>query len=573
MKKVLFVFSPLLLAYLAAATIGRQDSGSYHRRSWKENIIGCSISNEDEISPRPDGKYIGVMPGWGNHHYAISSKSDSAQLYFDQGLSLYYSYHHREATASFKEAARFDSSCAIIYWGEALAMGPSYNGGYSYRMNAEVPDAIRLMYRFAGAAANKEKDLVDAMSTRYNISDPTDAKRAELNKQYAESMKALAEKYSMDNDVKAIYVDAVMLVHPWDFWNNDGTPEAWTNTLVQYCREILAADPHHPAALHYYIHLTEASRSPEVALPCADSLKKLFPGVAHMVHMASHEYERSGDYGSGVQVNDKADSDLGNYRSLAAGLGLAAHASHYFAVATYCAISGAMYAEGMKNAIHARNNVEPGSENTYAQYIFMLPQIARVRLGKWNEILRDSTTIHGDWVYATLLDDFARGMAYSKKGESFSAMKCLSKIKQEMQQGNLHERFTPYESSPYECAEIAQHLLAATINFSLNKTDSAIIEAKMAITSEDKLLYTEPKLWMVPARQYLGAIMLKIGRFTDAENLYREDLVWNPGNPWSLVGLYQALDAAHQTAELSRIKSQYLRGFSNAETVPNTSAY
>ena len=58
---------------------------------------------------------------------------------------MYYSYHMREAIASFKEAARFDSSCAMAYWGQALAMGPTYNSGYSYKMSIVVPKALENM--------------------------------------------------------------------------------------------------------------------------------------------------------------------------------------------------------------------------------------------------------------------------------------------------------------------------------------------------------------------------------------------------------------------------------------------
>ena len=133
-------------------------------------------------------------------------------------------------------------------------------------------------------------------------------------------MQPLIAKYQDDIDIKALYTDAVMLMHSWDFWNNDGTPKSWTPELVQHCQDILKQDPHHPAGLHYYIHVTEASRKPEVALASADSLIKLFPGVAHMVHMSSHEYERIGYYAKGVMANEEADRSLAVYDSLAKGL-------------------------------------------------------------------------------------------------------------------------------------------------------------------------------------------------------------------------------------------------------------
>src|SRR5215203_5601159 len=79
-------------------------------------VIGCA-PNITEADSTTAGKFMIALPGWGKHHYTISTKSDSAQFYFNQGLSLYYSYHYREANASFKEAARLDPACAVAYWG------------------------------------------------------------------------------------------------------------------------------------------------------------------------------------------------------------------------------------------------------------------------------------------------------------------------------------------------------------------------------------------------------------------------------------------------------------------------
>ena len=179
---------------------------------------------------------------------------------------MYYSYHAREALASFKEASRFDNNCAMTYWGQALAMGPSYNGGYNYKMRKDVPAAIEQMNSVAAEASAEEKDLIHAMNTRYNVTDTADEQRKQLNAAYAEAMHLLVTKYAGDIDVKALYTDAVMLIHAWDFWYNDGTAKAWTPELVENCKYILKQDPHHPAGLHYYIHVTEASRNPNVAL-------------------------------------------------------------------------------------------------------------------------------------------------------------------------------------------------------------------------------------------------------------------------------------------------------------------
>src|SRR5258706_2583122 len=61
------------------------------------------------------------LPGTGSHVWKISTKNDSAQFYFNQGINLYYGFHIIEAMPSFKKAQTFDSGCALLYWAEALA--------------------------------------------------------------------------------------------------------------------------------------------------------------------------------------------------------------------------------------------------------------------------------------------------------------------------------------------------------------------------------------------------------------------------------------------------------------------
>ena len=57
---------------------------------------------------------------------------------------------------------------------------------------------------------------------------------------------------------------------------------------------VLARNPNHPGANHYYIHAVEASQTPERALPSAQRLETLVPGAGHLVHMPAHIYWRVG---------------------------------------------------------------------------------------------------------------------------------------------------------------------------------------------------------------------------------------------------------------------------------------
>src|SRR6188472_365125 len=81
----------------------------------KKNLVRCGTDWEalkywlEEVD-------IPVITGAGIYKWKISTKNDSAQFYFNQGINMYYSFHIIEAMASFKKAARFDPNCAMLYW-------------------------------------------------------------------------------------------------------------------------------------------------------------------------------------------------------------------------------------------------------------------------------------------------------------------------------------------------------------------------------------------------------------------------------------------------------------------------
>ncbi|WP_460954352.1 tetratricopeptide repeat protein [Spirosoma litoris] len=570
MKTVwLTLIVPLLLAASFVFTPAPRPAPESAVRERSNEIVLCGAGVNGEISLMENGKFIMPLPGWGNYSHKISTSQDSTQYYFDQGLTLYYSYHMKEAMASFKEAARLDPTCPMAWWGQALTGGPYYNAAHTYKVSADMPSILARMNELASNASPQEKKLIQAMNTRYS-SDPADSERKQLNQAYASAMRSLITEFD-DPDVKMLYVDAIMLIHAWDFWTSDGSPKAWTQEVVDLSEAVLKKYPDHPAALHYHIHLTEASRHPEVALANADKLKTNLPGVAHMVHMASHEYQRNGLFAQGVLVNDLADENLLKYDSLAAQLGLVKHSPHYFAVQTYCALSGGMYETGLRDALRCRRSVSPVVENAYDQFLYMLPSLTLVRMGKWMEILAMEQP-NDKWAYAALLDHFARGMALVSTGHPDEAQMQLQQLGERLTDPILEKRRIPF-NAPLPIAQIAHHILKASILFADKKHEQAVASLQQAISLEDRLIYTEPSDWPLPARQFLGAYLLKMHKVKEAEAVYREDLIHHPGNGWSLVGLHKALSLQGKRPELARIEARYRSAFSKAEHIPAASVY
>jgi hypothetical protein len=69
---------------------------------------------------------------------------------------------------------------------------------------------------------------------------------------------------------------------------------------------VLARSPDHAGAIHYYIHLVEASGDPKRALPYARRLGRVMPGAGHLVHMPFHIFFRAGMFKEAVESNRQA---------------------------------------------------------------------------------------------------------------------------------------------------------------------------------------------------------------------------------------------------------------------------
>jgi hypothetical protein len=60
--------------------------------------------------------------------------------------------------------------------------------------------------------------LIDALQCRYTWPFSNDY-LPRLNKEYADAMKAVYERFSDDPDVAALYAEACMILKPWDLWD------------------------------------------------------------------------------------------------------------------------------------------------------------------------------------------------------------------------------------------------------------------------------------------------------------------------------------------------------------------
>ena len=88
-----------------------------------------------------------LFDGLGDLYYAVSTESEKAQQYFNQGLTLAFAFNHGEAARSFREASRIDSNFAMGWWGYAWVLGPNINSSMDVSMLDDANHAIEMAGR------------------------------------------------------------------------------------------------------------------------------------------------------------------------------------------------------------------------------------------------------------------------------------------------------------------------------------------------------------------------------------------------------------------------------------------
>src|SRR5688572_4226678 len=557
-----------LLAFRLSADKSALSSLTAFEEYKKKNIIRCS-PDWNAVGDWIEELDIPPMPGSGEHHWEIDTKNDSAQFYFDQGINMYYSFHIIEAMASFKKAARFDPNSAMLQWAQALAYGPNINDA-GYAASPEALNAASKAVELADNVSEKENLLIQAQSIRYS-SDST-AKRAMLNQLYVDKMKEAYKKFPDDPDVAALYSDALMLQHPWDLWKINGDPKSWTPLIRQVLEKVLEKYPDHPGANHYYIHVMEPSPYADKALPSADRLGELTPGLSHTVHMPSHIYLRTGNYSKGSEVNEKAVSSYKNSIALYAPVTGAdfLYIIHNLHMQTNHAMMEGRNIYALQSAIETVNSISkdylssPGAFGNYVQYIYMAPLMVHIRFGNWNEIMAMPQP-EAAYVYANVLYSFGKGMAHVQQGRLKESRQELDNMRRLMKDSGLAIPFTPF-SSALEGARVAENLLTGSIALREKKFEEAIKAYDKAVETEENMVYNEPRDWLLNPKHYLGNAYLKKGDWQKARTVFQNDLKNNNENGWALFGLYQAGMMGGKKSDAQKMLERYDKAFAGADT-------
>jgi tetratricopeptide (TPR) repeat protein len=530
-------------------------------------MLGASVvAQEHQHQPAAPAPPARVLPGLGSHHHKIATTSAEAQRLFDQGLTLVYGFNHGQAIRQFERAAALDPHAPMPLWGIALAYGPNINDFEMDRERAKTADEyVKKAMALTSAADARERAYVDALSKRYSSDPAADLKK--LQHDYKDAMAALAKAYPSDLDAQVLYAESLMDLRPWQLWTRDGKPSDVTEEVVRVLESVLRRNPLHPGANHYYIHTMEASPQPDKALASARRLETLVPAAGHLVHMPAHIYARTGQFVASANSNAAAaavDERYMQRTGTRAGMYPLMYYNHNVHFESYAAAMAGQHARAKRTAAKLSANITPHIAGMPMLEGFLPQQYyVALRFARWDDVLAFpeppaalplTSTL---WHYARAVALAATRDVPGARAAQKAAAAAAAKIPAATPVGVLN--------TAGQMFAVALPLLEGRIAAAEGNLDAAIERYRAAVAAEDLLTYDEPPSWYYPVRETLGAALLARGRAPEAEQVFRDDLKFNPRNGRSLFGLWKALAAQGRTAAAARARADFRRAWAAAD--------
>jgi tetratricopeptide (TPR) repeat protein len=532
--------------------------------------LAAAKSETGPFQPLPDAGFPAktdleeppLLSGLGRLSYPITTSNKLAQQYFDQGVRLALAFNHGEARRAFRRAGEIDPNCAMCSWGEALVLGPNINAPMDPAAVEPAVGAVDRAMQLRARATVRERALIEALATRY--SDAPGAERAALDAAYASSMRQVAARYPKDQLAAVLFAESLMDLTPWDYWEAAGArPKGHTAEIVATLERVLKVNPDHPGAIHYYIHLVEASSAPERAEPYARRLAATMPGAGHLVHMPFHIYFRIGDYASAIAANKAAVAADEAYIARVAPLGIYPQAYYPHNVHSLM-VSAQMAGEG-RTVIESADKLErivsspAAAAIPWVQPIKAAPYFAHAQFSAPSTIL--ALPDPGDALpYVKGMWHYARGVALAASGDAAAAAaqsRAIANIRETVDFAALEAGGVPAR----DLLRVAQHVVDARIAQARGDLAASVAELEQAVTVEDRLAYSEPPFWYYPVRQSLGAARTRTGDLEGAEAAFRASLLRAPNNGWALYGLAQVYRKRGDTRTAAALEKRLRRAW------------
>jgi tetratricopeptide (TPR) repeat protein len=525
----------------------------------QDNTAVCHTPTATKAATTP----ARLVDGYGKIHMPITTKSEEAQRFFDQGLALLHSFWSYEADRSFERAAQLDSECAMAQWGIAMAA-----------VNEKRRDeAVKRAKELAANASERERLYIEAVEARYQGERTTIQNNGFLgaSEAYQKAMRKIVAFHPDDLEAKLFLALALM-----SGYERDGAPKPGTVEAIALLQVALAKDPKNLAAHHYMIHATESGKRAIDGAPSADVYGSLAPKVGHAVHMPGHTYvhiDRWDDAARAFEGSAEVDRAYirDNKETTDHAAGPYGHNVHFLAT-----VYG--YQGRYRDAVRASQELldatkAPDEQKSRAALEGRISMLrALVRFEKYDEIL-NGKSLPDEGVFEVLKAwrYYAHSLAKIGKLDLAAARAQLDALEREI--AWLKEKFGKAKDLPQAGRQrqqlrslaVAPIELQARILAREGKAAEAIAKFREGVEEEIKLGYSEPPLYPNPMEEVAGKLCLELKRWKEAEEFFRAALERDPGSGRAYFGLMLAQQALGKDAEARGSYAKFVKAWSKAD--------
>lgn len=521
-----------------------------------------------------------ILEGMGTSTMPVTTKSEEARAFFNQGMSQVHSFWFLEAERSFLQAAALDPGMAMAYWGMSVAaagdyrpafqlLRDPYDGGRATAQATPSPEAIQRTANGAatdprtraresiakavalrGAVSPRERLYIDAEAARRN----PDTKTADAD--HIAALRRLVAAYPDDLDAMSIL--GLALLDGYDAVTR--MPRRNTTEGTTLLHEVIAKDDNHFGAHHYLVHGWEGSTTPERAWPSCKRYPQLVPNIPHALHMPGHIYAQT----------DRIDEAIAAFAAAAENelkwmeadvLYPNGHHGHNVHFLVHSLNLDGRFKDSMDRVRHMMSFKETPRERkgnsqrtAYRQGYYGLVKTL-VRFERWDLILDAATVPVYDKPEQHAWRTWAVGLAYASQGKLAEARTALDQLK----------RHVAAATATTRSLSIAELELEATIAARGGDRARGFELFRQAADREAGLLYTEPPAYPRPVVEGLGATAAALGDYGIAEKAYREALTREPGSGRAYFGLASALRAQNRADEATRTYQAGIRAWDKGD--------
>ena len=466
-----------------------------------------------------------------------TSCSPAVEQRFARAMALLHSFWANDAIKEFNAVLQEDPSCAIAYWGMAVAL--QQNPLTALAPSAQATQAALAgleKAKGAGAKTQRERDYLAAIELIYKDADKTDLRSRRLA--YEKAMEALAQRYPDDPEAATFYALALQMTVQL-------TDKTYSNQLksAAILERLVKDQPEHPGIVHYLVHAYDYPALADRGLSAARLYARIAPSQPHALHMPTHIYTRLGMWPDSIEMNSRSAA-----AAKAEGIGFEqAHAMDYL-VHAYLQLGQDAQARRVVSEGESIADINPVVfVGLYAAAAMPARYVLERRAWKEATTLKPQPT---KFLFPDAITHFARGLGFARTGNVASATAEAAELQKLRDQ--LAAQGNTYWSNQIEVQQLA---VVAWATLAQGNRDDALKYMRGASDLEDSMeKHPVTPSPIVPARELLGDMLLELGQPADALKAFEAAAQREPNR---LRGLYGSARAAALSGDRAKAKMYY----------------